>query len=237
MRPLLALAAAGAVLAAIATVSQAAPDPRLKLWERAQQCVDEARKQSLKYPCVRASKSLEYVIVDDTEIGKRGVYMILPTVRVSGIEDPAVLDKPLRQFFEYGWEALNTHIKRPPQDLAMAINNKTHRTQDQFHIHLACVAPEVRTALDSAKLTGHWQDNAIKVKGREFAAIELASLARSPFEVLQDHLASKQPKASLGDYSLAVIGQANGRFVVLATSTAPAELVLEEGDSCQKAKH
>lgn len=225
-----------AVALLLPMAANATPDERLKLWHRAQQCVEEAKQGSLQYPCVRVSKSLEFVVVHDTQIGKRGVFMILPTMRVTGIEDAAALSEPVRNFFRYGWEVLTTEIRKHPGELAMAINNRTHRSQDQLHIHLGCVAPEFRAALDRASLTNKWQQDAIRIKGREYAAIELGSLAQSPFLSLKEHLDAQQPKGWIGDHSLAVIGQPNGRFVVLDTTIAAAELALDEGDTCHRSK-
>lgn len=224
---------AAAILPTLAVDAPAAPNPRLRLWERAEACVEQAKHKAIKYPCVRVSQSEEYAIVHDTEVGKLGVYMLLATIRVTGIEDSAVLDKPVREFFSFGWDALVGEIKRHPSELAMAINNKTVRTQDQFHIHLGCVTADARAAIDKLQLTSTWQANALKVKGRAFDVIEVDSLAHSPFLVLKAYLDSLSPQQQIGDYSMAVIGQANGKFVVLATTSA-AELVMEEGSACHK---
>ncbi len=172
---------------------------------------------------------MAYAIVHDTAAGKTGVFMILATVRVTGIEDALVLQKPVRAFFEFGWDALNAYIKRNPWDLAMAINNKTVRTQDQLHIHLGCVRDDIRTTLDHASLSSKWTK--VTLHGRTFSAIEVDSLAYSPFEILKTYLAPKGEQ--LGDYSLAVVGRDHRKFFLLATKSA-AEVVMDEGPTCHK---
>jgi CDP-diacylglycerol pyrophosphatase len=224
---------AAALLTILPVHAPAAPNPRLRLWERAEACVEQAKHRAIKYPCVKVSKSENYAIVHDTEVGKQGVYMLLAAIRVTGIEDPLVLVPPVRAFFSFGWDALMSEIKRHPSELAMAINNKASRTQDQFHIHLGCVTADVRAAIDKLQLSSSWQANALKVKGRTFDVIEVDSLAQSPFLLLKAYLDSLTPKQQIGDYSMAVIGQASGKFVVLATTSA-AELVMEEGIACHK---
>lgn len=143
---------------------------------------------------------------------KRG----MQTVRITGIEDPQVLQKPVHAFFEFGWRELTALIKRNPWDRAMAVNNKSVRTQDQLHVHLGCVRDDIRTNLDHASLSNQWSD--IKLHGHPFIALQVDSLSRSSFEILQAYLVSKGEQ--IGDYSLAVVGRDHGKFVLLATRSA-----------------
>src|SRR5262245_29429294 len=120
---------------AAAVRAEAATDPRLKLWNRVEQCIQQAKVKQIKYPCVRVSERHDYVIANEVETGKQGVYLLLAATRISGIEDPRVVEKPFSNFFRYGWAALTSEIKRKPAELAMAINSKTQRTQDQSEEH------------------------------------------------------------------------------------------------------
>ena len=170
-----------------------------------------------------------YALVHDTAAGKTGVFMLFATARITGIEDPQVLQKPVHAFFEFDWRELTALIKRNPWDLAMAVNNKSVRTQDQLLVHLGCVRDDIRTNLDHASLSNQWSD--IKLHGHPFIALQVDSLSRSPFEILQAYLVFKGEQ--IGDYALAVVGRDHGKFVLLATRSA-AELVMDEGVSFHK---
>jgi CDP-diacylglycerol pyrophosphatase len=102
---------------------------RADLLTQAQDCLNAVEKGTAKpKSCITAIKGDDYAILKDEEtqpIDKRGAYMIVPTERVTGIEQYTISPPPVRHFFEYGWEWLHTNIHQSdPGDLGMAINSE-----------------------------------------------------------------------------------------------------------------
>src|SRR5208282_6128619 len=74
--------------------------------------------------------------------------IVVPTIRISGIESPALLSENAPNYWEAAWEArrfVNDGAGRqlPRDKIGMAINSAARRSQDQLHIHVACIAPRV----------------------------------------------------------------------------------------------
>ena len=95
----------------------------------------------------------------------------------------------------------------------MAINSAASRSQDQLHIHVACVAPKVAESLrrHQAEIHEAWSSPSPALLGHRFAAmkVETDSLANvDPFKLLARGLPSG--KFSMGSQTLAVIGATFG---------------------------
>src|ERR1700730_11341057 len=71
-----------------------------------------------------------------------------PTVRISGIENPALLRENAPNYWEAAWDARRfveegARRQLPRDNIGMAINSAASRSLDQLHIHVACIAPKV----------------------------------------------------------------------------------------------
>jgi len=80
--------------------------------------------------------------------------LTIPTDRVPGIESPAVQMPKSARYWQAAWDArslVEADIGRnlPRDAIGLAVNSAFSRTQDQFHIHTACIKPAVRAALAS----------------------------------------------------------------------------------------
>jgi CDP-diacylglycerol pyrophosphatase len=116
------------------------------------------------------------------------------------------------------------------------------RSQDQLHIHVACIAPVVADFLRrrQSEIHGAWSPLRAKLAGRRFLAmkVETESLAEvDPFKLLRRGNSSN--RLSMGRQTLAVVGATfrNGKsgFYVLANDTrasprdtASAEALLDD---------
>ena len=128
--------------------------------------------------------------------------------------------------------------------IGMTINSAASRSQDQLHIHVACIAPKVAEFLrrHQAEIHEAWSFLSAALLGHRFAAmkIETDSLAHvDPLKLLDRGLPSG--KFSMGSQTLAVIGATfgDGRtgFYLLANESggSPREIVIAEAlldDKC-----
>jgi CDP-diacylglycerol pyrophosphatase len=147
VRALLA-AFAAALLAAPATAGDPHPNA---LWDVVHGlCVRDARLTGRPTPCLGVDLRRGYAVVPD--LRRRTQVLLVPTDRIAGIESPALLAPDAPNYWQAAWDArryFENRAHRPvPRDLVgMAINSVASRSQDQLHIHIDCLRPEVRDIL------------------------------------------------------------------------------------------
>lgn len=152
MRPS-ALAAALLLLTA-AGVAKADRDVLWKIVDGG--CVPAAASGVMPPPCTRvempAGREYGWAVMKD----RRGVlqYLLLPTARISGVESPELLKPGTPNFFAQAWHArdlLDQLNGRPlPREaLSLTLNPVLRRSQDQFHIHISCVRPDLQARLQA----------------------------------------------------------------------------------------
>jgi CDP-diacylglycerol pyrophosphatase len=153
----------------------------------------------------------------------RTQFLLVPTRRLAGIEDPLVGTDALPNYWRAAWTARKLVAENVDKDLSrdaigMAINGAGARTQDQLHIHIDCVRADVRRALETHKdeIGAAW--SSFRLLGRAYRArrIEGENPDPDPFRLL----AEDKWSAPVRDNSLAVIGVRFGGgapgFIVLA---------------------
>ena len=123
-------------------------------------------------------------------------FLAIPTRRVTGIEDPFVLDPPRRTISPSpGPPAMRwppgSGGTLPREDVSIAINSAFARSQDQLHLHLDCLDPGVAATLagDLEAFDETWRPMAEPLKGRVYWARR----------VLSDDLSGVRPLALLAD--------------------------------------
>ncbi len=84
--------------------------------------------------------------------------LLIPTTRVTGIEDPTVLAPDAPNWLADAWSVrhlVGDRLGRPLPDTAvsLAVNAVTGRTQEQMHVHVDCLRPDVAKAL--ARMASH----------------------------------------------------------------------------------
>jgi CDP-diacylglycerol pyrophosphatase len=128
-----------------------APRPN-SLWSLAQCCAKNLQSNA---DCRSYDAADKYIILKDNSRLKPAAYLIIPTIRVTGIEDKQIFLPPVVDFWTNGWQQAQLLLKRPAADIGLAINSARGRTQNQLHIHIACVLPAVaRTLADNADRIG-----------------------------------------------------------------------------------
>ena len=187
-------------------------------------CVPLHRATGLSAPCLTVDTRRGVAVVPNPR--GDGEVLLVPTVRVTGVEDPALLRPGAPDYWVDAWNARRFLARRagrdrlPDEDVAMAVNAVPGRSQDQLHIHVDCVRADVKTTLAAAApgLDDRWRP--LVVRGGEWRARRLrASDTPEPDPFLL--LAQGVPEAAtaMGEWTLVVAGleeTAGGGFVVLA---------------------
>ena len=167
-------------LVALLTLSGAAQaaDPDA-LWKIvSQKCVPNEREYGQPAPCAVVDLDKGYVVLKDL-VGDTQ-YLLMPTAKVTGIEDPAVLAPGAPNYVADAWAERHftvTAAKRelPRDDISLAINSVYGRTQNQLHIHIDCVAPAVHDAIakNIGALGDTWAPFPEKLAGHNYRALRL----------------------------------------------------------------
>ncbi len=153
--------------------------------------------------------------------------LAIPTRRITGIEDPQMLESDAPPVFADAWGARDLVEARlgralPREAIGLAINSQWARSQDQFHVHVDCVAVPVVKALAeyASALDDRWRAMTVPLQGRVYFvrrvdSIDLRDVA--PLKLLADGV--EGARAQMGAYSLAAIGATlDGKpdFILLA---------------------
>ena len=224
------------VLAILAGVFLFVPKPgaevqRGVLWRVVQACVASHDLSGLAFPClaVETEQGLKkgYVVLRAPFVRSHAI--VAPTVRTVGIEASRLRGPEAPNYFQDAWASRSyatRGLAREPgrADLALAVNSRFGRSQDQLHIHVDCIRPKVRAALTSDAGTiavGRWTH----VRVMQYAplywatAVEGDTLAGvNVFDLVADGL--KINPDDMDEITIVVVGSDNvgGKpgFVVLA---------------------
>jgi CDP-diacylglycerol pyrophosphatase len=176
-----------------ATASPASADPNA-LWRIVHgQCVPHWEAFHSPLPCVSVDEVHGYAILKDIDGATQ--FLLIPTAQVTGIEDPAVLAPDAPNYFAEAWAArgnVEALARRalPREDVSLAMNSVAGRTQNQLHIHIDCVSPEIAAALAAhgAAIGESWAPFPVRLAGHEYRAMRVETLDRpgaDPFELLE----------------------------------------------------
>ena len=189
-------------------------------------CLTDARLTGLPAPCLAVNRRGGYAVLKD--IKGRTQLLLIPTVRVRGIESARLLAGDTPNYWQAAWNARGYFEHEAGRDVArddigMAINSAFGRSQEQLHIHLDCVRPSVKAALaaHADEIGERWSPFPWPLAGERYEArrLEGAELgARDPFKLLARGLPAAG--ANMGAWTLAVLGARfeSGRpgFILLA---------------------
>jgi CDP-diacylglycerol pyrophosphatase len=195
------------------------------LWNVVQSCVAQQKQGHVPpSPCAYVDLKDEVAIIKSPE--GRVQYLAVPTVRVTGIEDPQVLTPGLPNYWALAWTAagrvLPSQVTQHRAAVGLAINSVQGRSQNQLHIHISCVRHDIITALydDRAKIGTSWSQPLIAVGNHQYRVmlVESPSLATAdPFMLLLKIAGASQ---HMGEHTIVVTGATwaggakNGFFVL-----------------------
>jgi CDP-diacylglycerol pyrophosphatase len=181
------------------------------------QCVPQFEKGETPIPpCehVEAAGGEDRGYVDMKDRNGVAQILTLPIRRLTGIEEPALLEPETPNYFADAWAArsyVEAHLHRslPREAVAIAVNSMVRRSQDQLHFHVDCVDNDVATTLAEYKdrLDGQWRRMSVALEGRHYWARRLDSpnlSDTSPFRLLADGVDGAKDR--MGMWTLVAIG-------------------------------
>ena len=199
------------------------------LWHVVQTCVAAHDITGLSFPCLNV----------DTADGIDRGYAVLrapfdkshiivsPTVRTIGIEADRLRGAGAPNYFADAWASrqyAREGLARSPEraDLALAVNSRLGRSQDQLHIHVDCIRPTVKQKLADLAPTlaaRRWTRITVMPRAPRYWALALptADLAGlNLFDLVANGLAIAPE--DMDDTTIVVVGTAGESpgFVVLA---------------------
>jgi CDP-diacylglycerol pyrophosphatase len=208
-----------AVLGALAVValalasSPASADHPNALWRVVHDlCMPDVAIRGRPAPCLAVNREEGFAVVPD--LRHRTQVLLVPTDRLSGIESPEILAPDAVNYWQAAWVARRYVEKRagrpiPRDEIGMAINSAFSRSQNQLHIHVDCVRPQVRQALmEHQEAIGNvWTRLPVPLVGLSFRVRRLAGEnlgRRNPFVLLARGVPAARSR--MPAQTLAVIG-------------------------------
>jgi len=212
--------------------SASAADPDV-LWQIvSQKCVPNQQQRHEPAPCekVDLTRGVErgHAVLKDIDGDTQ--FLLIPTARVPGIESPALLMPDAPNYWAPAWAArryvlARAHRRLPRDAIGLAVNSAKGRSQNQLHIHVDCVRPDLRRYLarHSAGLSRRWSPLGVAFDGHRYLVRRLDSgdlRGTDPFRVLaRDQTAAR---ADMGNWTLVAVGAKPRGFVLLAGHVDPA---------------
>jgi CDP-diacylglycerol pyrophosphatase len=211
---------------AIYGVPASAADPDV-LWNIvSQKCVPDQQQRHDPSPCekVDLTHGVErgYVVLKDLTGATQ--FLVIPTARVTGIESPALLMPGAPNYWAPAWKArrfvfARAHRRLPRDAIGLAVNSTQGRSQNQLHIHVDCIRPDLRSYLGrhAARLTRQWSALGVAFDGHRYLARRLDSRELhgvDPFDVLAHGIPAARD--DMGNWTLVAVGAKPRGFVLLA---------------------
>jgi CDP-diacylglycerol pyrophosphatase len=216
-----------ALLALTGTARAADPDALWKITH--DKCVPDQQEHGNPAPCalvdLQGGAERGFVILKDL-IGDTQ-YLLIPTAKITGIESPDLLAPGAPNYFAAAWrerhfteEAAKRELPRTA--LSLAVNSVFARSQNQLHIHIDCIRPDVRDALERAResIGDSWTPFPEPLVGQHYRAMRVwgEALGPDPFRLLADGVPGA--REAMGKQTLVVVGVllADGKpgFVILS---------------------
>lgn len=189
---------------------------------------DQCGPSAQHIPCLAYHQTAGYALLKDI-VGATQI-LLIPTARVTGIEDPQVLAPNAPDYFLSAWNATRlvqalAHTALPPQDLSLAINSPFARTQNQLHIHIDCLKPDIAAQIrtHAAYIGDTWAPFPGVIGLTPYRAMRVFTLQQSgnsPFQLLS------RTTSDMSQETLAVVGATSPtgepEFILLESRYDPA---------------
>ena len=237
---------AGVALAAVQAQADDILYKREALWRIVStQCVPASRTGNLPSPCLALNNDDDagFAILKD-RVGVAQV-LVIPTKRISGIESPDSRKAPAKNYWSAAWNArsylfgyLQREIAR--DEVSLAVNSQHDRSQDQLHIHVDCIKPQVRDLLRKHvdEVGYSWGLLPFEVDGKKYNARRLddSNLGHTnPIALISDEL--PDAASDMGAETIVVAGAKFGDgadgFILLEDKAGRAPLDDGHGEDLQ----
>lgn len=197
-----------------------------------EQCVVHWRQQHNPAPCVRVDAG--YALLADRKGGAH--FLLIPTRTIDGIESPELESPDAPNYFSAAWQARDLIAaavghRIPREVVGLAVNPVHARSQDQLHIHIECLRPDVFRSLQAAarRISGAW--STVTIGGANFEALRIVGEeldGANPFGILAARM--PQSRHAMADYTLVLAGmhfESGPGFILLAGTSRAGELLLD----------
>ncbi len=191
-------------------------------------CVPDQQQHGNPGPCVLVDVSggigRGYAILKD--LNGVAQFLLIPTERITGIEDPALLAPDAPNFFDAAWGArtfVEGQLRRtlPRDAVGLVVNSVQGRSQEQLHIHVDCLRADVREALrrHSGEVGPAWAPFPAPLVGRSYMAMRVSGERLGnddPFKLLAAGLPGARGR--MGLHTLVIAGldvDGQPEFVIL----------------------
>ena len=190
---------------------------RNALWEVVHNvCVPGQSLHHQPDPCLEVSlnEGIEhgFAILKDPRGGIQ--FLLIPTIRISGIESPIVLEPNATNYFADAWEDRTRieealHLTVPRDDIGLVVNSAASRSQDQLHIHFSCIRADVWSVLHAheAEIGNKWAGFGVPLVAHRDVALWLPGEhlgLHNPFRLLAEGVPNAME--DMGHRTLVVIG-------------------------------
>ncbi|MPR00826.1 CDP-diacylglycerol diphosphatase [Pseudomonas sp. MAFF 212408] len=196
------------------------------------QCVPNQQQQQKPDPCLAVDLDRGYVLLKDRQ-GPLHVLLIAAD-KITGIEDPALGRGLLPHYVAQAWrhrDVLSSGLARPVPDqyVAVAINSRYGRSQNQLHVHIACLRAEVFAAINQPRngLDEQWRVLPVQLMGHTYSGRTLSAAQAEgvdPLALLRDYVESRSD--AMSQYGLLMASRVDGSVVLLTTQVSLTELNL-----------
>jgi CDP-diacylglycerol pyrophosphatase len=210
------------------------------LWQIVnQQCVPNQQQNKEPAPCLKVDLTDGYVLFKDS----KGPYhdLVIPTKKVSGIDTPLLQTENAPPYFALAWNNrryISAEVGKPLKDawVSLAVNSKYGRSQNQLHIHIACLRQDVYTVLgeQAQQIDQQWRPLAVKLVGHQYLVRKLSDtdlIKEDPFRLLQSYVVKQGD--NIGNYGLALTVSPQGEMLLLANRMKLSDLNLGSAGEIQ----
>jgi len=148
------------------------------LWAVVQSCVAQNKAAKLVANVCIAVDQKDHVAVLRSIEG-REQFLLVPTIKVTGIEDPYILKTSAPNYFALAWSAgeryLPDSVRNDRTRIALAINSVYGRSQNQLHIHISCVDRRAAQILagDESEFGTNWSAPDVQLGEHEYRVLRI----------------------------------------------------------------
>jgi CDP-diacylglycerol pyrophosphatase len=167
-------------------------------------------------------------------------YLLIPTARRIGVESPELLRDDEPDYFGDAWAARERVIAASGRsevrtdELGLAVNSRWGRSQDQLHIHIDFVRPEVRDAIRQWQRQGA-SSPSLSLFGHSYRIVHVETLQHpNPFQRAASAADTRRQREM---NTIAVVGDGASGFIVLFGHADPMRLDRGHGEEILVPRH
>jgi CDP-diacylglycerol pyrophosphatase len=198
------------------------------LWRVVEGCAASKADGTFGPPCLQLDQGgsgvASVIVLKDHSPKKPFEYLLIPAVRVDGIESVKLRAPDAPNYFDLAWKARaflsrSPLLRRPlePNWVVLALNSECNRSQNQLHIHIGCIWPGVAETLHGLRRSaGGWAEVSFRHASahpyfvtwiRDLAAVNVIDKVAADFRVAQ---------SEMGLETIVVAGAADGFYLLRA---------------------